>query len=311
MSLLAKIKVPGPSGFGYGSTAEEVTEGLDLSGRTALVTGVTSGLGRETMRVLLLRGARVLAAGRSKDRVREKCRDLRGEWEPLACDLSDLASVRACAEEVIASGERPDILIANAGVMALPMLQTVHGYEKQFFVNHMGHFTLVTLLMAHISESGRIVILSSDAHRMAPRGGIDFDNLRGEKGYNALKGSPWIFYGQSKLANLLFAKQLARNLAGTQRTSNAVHPGVIATDLQRNMPAIAAQALKLSLEVAGKTIPQGAATSCYVATHPGVDGVSGEYFVDCNVARPRAIAEDEELAARLWDRSEEILAEVL
>ncbi len=216
MSLLATLKGKGPSGFGYGSTAEEATRGLDLSGRAYLVTGANSGLGLETVRVLSLRGARVFAAARTAEKARAACAAFGAKIQPVACELSDPASVRACVAAVKADGAPLDAIILNAGIMGLPKLRQAHGYELQFFTNHIGHFILATGLLSQLAEKGRVVALSSTAHQFAPKGGIEFDNLSGERGYSA-----WRAYGQSKLANLLFAKELARRLAGTGKTANA------------------------------------------------------------------------------------------
>jgi NAD(P)-dependent dehydrogenase (short-subunit alcohol dehydrogenase family) len=188
--------------------------------------------------------------------------------------------------------------------MALPKLETVHGYEKQFFTNHIGHFLLITELLAELAEKGRVVVLSSGAHVRTPPGGIEFDNLSGEHGYDA-----WKAYGQSKLANLLFAKHLAKRLQGTTQTANAVHPGVIKTNLSRSLP-IVRFALGLAQPIALKSVPEGAATQCYVATRPELDGVSGEYFADCNIAKPSALAQDSALAAKLWQESERIVQQL-
>jgi NAD(P)-dependent dehydrogenase (short-subunit alcohol dehydrogenase family) len=215
MSLLAILKGKGPSGFGYGSTAEESTQGLDLSGRTYLVTGANSGLGLETVRVLSLRGARVIAAARTAQKAQAACGGFGAKVHPVACELSD----PACVAAVKAYGAPLDAIILNAGVMGLPKLQQAHGYELQFFTNHIGHFILATGLLGQLADKGRVVALSSSAHQFAPNAGIEFDNLSGERGY-----SPWRAYGQSKLANLLFAKELARRLAGTGKTANALHP---------------------------------------------------------------------------------------
>lgn len=303
MSLYGMIAPKGPSGFGYNSTAEEVTAGLDLQGKTYLVTGCTSGLGLETMRVLALRGAQVVAAARTVEKAQEAGRNLQGTIIPVACELSQPASVRACVAELKQKGLRFDGLIANAGIMAPPKLELQHGYEAQFFTNHIGHFILVTGLLEQLTEQGRVVILSSDAHRAAPKEGILFDNLSGEKGYVG-----WRFYGQSKLANLLFVKELARRLKGTGRTANAIHPGVVFTNLGRHWSPVITWGWGLFTPLIFKTVENGAATQTFVATHPSLAGVSGEYFSHCNVAKPRAIAHDEALAKKLWQVSEEIVA---
>ena len=305
MSLVALFKGKGPSGYGYGSTAEVVTQGIALKGKNFLVTGSTAGLGRETVRVLAQRGARVFASGRSKEKVAGALDRMPGLVVPVACELSDPTSVRACVAHLKQEGVKLDAIIANAGIMALPTLQQASGYELQFFTNHIGHFLLITELLSELTEKGRVVVLSSDAHRAAPRVGIDFNNLSGEHGY-----APWAAYGQSKLANLLFVKQLAKRLQGTAQTANAVHPGVIKTSLSRSMSPVVRLALGIAEPLALKSVPEGAATQCYVATRAELDGVTGEYFSDCNVAKPSALACDAALAERLWQESERIVQQL-
>jgi NAD(P)-dependent dehydrogenase (short-subunit alcohol dehydrogenase family) len=302
MSLVALLKGKGPSGYGYGTTAEVVTQGILLKGKNFLVTGSTAGLGMETVRVLAQRGARVFATGRSKDKVTSSLGRMPGVIVPLACELSDPQSVRACVAAVKKEGFKLDGIIANAGIMALPKLEQAFGYEKQFFTNHIGHFLLISELLSELGEKGRVVVLSSGAHVRAPKVGIEFDNLSGERGYEA-----WKAYGQSKLANLLFVKQLAKRLLGSAQTANAVHPGVIKTKLARSASPVVRLALAAAEPLALKSIEQGAATQCYVATRPELDGVSGEYFSDCNLAQPSALARDPALAARLWEESERIV----
>lgn len=304
MSLYAALKGTGPSGFGYGSTAEEVTRGLSLDGRTVLVTGCTSGLGLETLRVLALRGATVLGTARTVEKARAAC-DAAGGGRavPLACELSDPASVRACAAEVARRGHRLDAVVCNAGIMALPRREQAFGVELQLFTNHFGHFLLVTALLDRLADDGRVVVVSSDAHRRAPREGIRFDDLGAERSY-----SPWVHYGQSKLANVLFAKELARRFAGSARSAVSLHPGVIRTNLSRHMPGVVNVLFGLAAPLAFKTIAQGAATQVWAAVHPGAARVPGGYLSDCNVARPRADAEDAALARRLWDVTETLLA---
>jgi WW domain-containing oxidoreductase len=305
VSFLSRIKPNGPSGFGYGTTAEAVTQGLDLRGKTILVTGSNSGVGLETVRALAARGARLLATGRTRDKVAAALAGVAGEIVPLECELASPSSVRACVASVKA-GPPLDAVICNAGIMALPVLEQVFGYEKQFFTNHVGHFMLVQGLLDHTKDDARFVIVSSNAHRRAPASGIELDNLSGEKGY-----SPWGAYGQSKLANLLFANELSRRLAGSKRTANALHPGVVRTNITRNLPLPGRLVLALAGPLALKTAEEGAATQCYAATHPGVAEVSGEYFADCNIARTRhPLARDAELARRLWRATEKIVADL-
>lgn len=306
MSLVSMLKPRGESGFGYGSTAEEVTEGISLAGKNILITGSNSGLGFETMRVLALRGAHIYGAARTLDKAIAATARVQGQATGVECELSDPESILSCAEYFKSNGIRLDIVICNAGIMALPKLEHAFGYELQFFTNHIGHFMLVNRLTESLAENGRVVVLSSDAHKMAPREGIQFDNLDGKKGYK-----PWTAYGQSKLANLLFAKELSRRWSQTKRTANALHPGVIHTNLIRDvgpMTKVMNTAFRLSSPILWKTIPQGSATSCYVAVHPKAASLTGKYFSDCNLARPIPNAESLELAQRLWERSEKIVA---
>lgn len=302
MSLYSMLAGKGPNGFGYGSTAEQVSEGVSLAGKTILVTGCNSGLGLETMRVLSKRGAHVIGSARTETKASEAGRSVGGKVTGVACELSDPKSVRAAVKTIQDKGAKLDTIVANAGIMALPKLETAFGYELQFFTNHIGHFMLVTGLLDTLRDDARVVILSSGAHTQAPDGGIAWDNLDGKKGY-----SSWTFYGQSKFANILFAKELAKKLKGKQ-TANALHPGVIATNLSRHTNIAVRGALALGSAIAMKSVPQGAATQTYLAANPGAAGITGEYWSDCNVAKCRADACDPALATKLWQRSEEIVA---
>lgn len=293
----------GPTGFGKRSTSEQVTEGLSLAGKTIMVTGCNSGLGAETCRVLLLRGAQVIATARSLEKATEACAAWpAGRTTPLACDLAAPASIRACVSAIAASGQLLDAIICNAGIMAVPSLEQVHGIERQFFTNHLGHFMVVEGLRARLAADGRVVVVSSSAHRAAPKGGIDFDNLSGERRYWA-----WQAYSRSKFANLLFAKELNRRFAGTQRTAYAVHPGTIATNIGRTMNGALNFAFKALGPSLFKRVDQGAATQLFAAVHPKALALAGCYLADCNAARPRADALDPALAARLWATSEELV----
>jgi NAD(P)-dependent dehydrogenase (short-subunit alcohol dehydrogenase family) len=303
MSIYEHFKKKGANGLGYGTTAEEATEGLSLAGKTMLVTGCNSGIGVETMRVLALRGARVVGTARTEAKAKAACDGVRGDTVPLACELSDPASVRGCVEAVKRADLQLDAIVCNAGIMALPTLEKAYGYELQFFTNHIGHFMLVTGLLDQLTERGRVVTVSSSAHNNAPRGGIRFDNLDGSKGYD-----PWKAYGQSKMANILFAKELSRRFSGTKKTANAVHPGVIATNLVRHMNPVLAGLWRVVSPLAMKNVAQGAATQTYVASSPALNDVSGEFFTNCNVAKPRPDANDAALAKRLWEVSESIVA---
>ena len=303
MSLTTLLAPKGKNGFGMSSTAEQVSEGLNLSGQTWLVTGCNSGLGLETARVLALRGATVIGAARTEDKAREALTPIGGRTFPVACELSDPASVRAAVAAVKAQVGPLHGIIANAGIMALPKVERKYGYELQFFTNHVGHFMLVTGLLDHLGPTGRVVMLSSAAHTRTYAEGIRLDDLGAERGYTA-----WGAYGQSKLANLLFTRELAKRLPAGQ-TANAVHPGVIATNLSRHM---AAPVQVLWNSVASwlflKDVAQGAATQVYVAVNPGASSITGEYWSDCNVARSTPHGEDMALAAALWKKTEEIVA---
>lgn len=294
MSLYGWLKGRGPSGFGYCSEAAEVCAGLDLRGRNYLVTGTNSGIGQETVRVLLNQGASVLAAARTKEKAAASGLPV----IPLECELSEPSSVLQCIREVRGLDLELDGIIANAGIMALPRLERKHGLELQFLTNHMGHFLLVTGLTDRLRPDGRVVMLSSRAHRMVPPGGIQFDNLDGSKGYH-----PWRFYGQSKLANLLFARALSRRIP---QSVCAVHPGVIATGLGRHLPSPIQSLLNLIGPLFLKSIPEGAATQVWAAVHPATAQLRGHYLADCNLARCTAHGQDEGLSERLWQVSHEL-----
>ena len=290
--------------FGRPPTAEEITEGIDLSGKSAVITGVNSGLGAETMRVLALRGAHVYGLARTLEKARKACAAVPGKATAVECELGDWQSVRNCAESIKATGQPIDVLIANAGIMAPKELVLHHGLEAQFAINHMGHFVLVHHLLEQVrrAEGGRIVLVSSDAHKVfaTSKAGIEFDTLDGSSG-----NRPWRFYGQSKLANVLHAKALAARLEGGAATANALNPGVIKTGLGREAGIANSVAYFLSKPISF-TIPQGAATTCYVATSPELEGVSGQYFARCRRGRNNRLADNAELVERLWSYSEEV-----
>ncbi len=285
--------------FGKSSTASSVVADVDLSGRTAFVTGVNSGIGLETMRVLASKGAHVIGTARTLDKAQRATRDVDGSVQGLACELEDLESIGNCARAVEATGRSLDIVVANAGIMALPQRELVRGVEKQFATNHLGHFLLINLLKSQIEAAAdaRVVIVSSEAHRQAPSAGIEFDDLGAQRKYSA-----WRAYGQSKLANILFASALAQRLENGA-TANSLHPGVIRTNLGRHMNPVLGFGLGLLMRRMSKSVEQGAATSCLVAVRPELAGVTGQYFSDCAVATPSRAARDEQLAARLWDVS--------
>lgn len=309
-SVLAQIitRQPPRSPFNSSSTAEEVTEGLDLSGLTIAITGANSGLGYETMRVLALRGAHVIGIARTQANAEEACASIAGHTTPLYLDLADWESVVRCADNIRAMNMPLDGLITNAGIMALPELELVNGVEKQFAVNHLGHFILINQLRAPVlaAPQGRFTLLSSLAHRRA-RNGIEFDNLDGSKHYE-----PWGAYGVSKLANALCARELAAQISHTNATANSVHPGVIATNLVKNLPAWQQWGAKYFGWLFLKTVEEGAATTCYVATSPELVDVRGFYFSDCNVDEGSTpFMRDDAMAAKLWQVSVELTQDYL
>lgn len=307
--VLAQIitKTPGESPFGGNSTAEEVTEGLDLTGMTMAITGCNSGLGFETMRVLAMRGAHVIGIARTQEKAEVACDSVDGRTTPAFCDLADWASVVDCADTIRAMDVPLDALITNAGIMALQELELVNGVEKQFAVNHLGHFVLINQLRDTVlaAPQGRFVVLSSIAHNAA-EDGIEFDNLDGSQGY-----APWRAYGVSKLANALCARELAAQISDTNATANCLHPGVIETNLGRHMPWYVRWGAALLGWTFMKSIPEGAATTCYVATNPELKGVRGFYFDDCNVGEGTEYLTDDAMAAKLWQVSEELTRDYL
>jgi NAD(P)-dependent dehydrogenase (short-subunit alcohol dehydrogenase family) len=309
-SVLAELitRQPARSPFDEDSTAEDVTEGLDLSGMTFAITGANSGLGYETMRVLAMRGAHVIGIARTQAKADKACASIEGETTPVFLDLADWGSVVACADRIKAMNTPLDGLITNAGIMALEELQLVNGLEKQFAVNHLGHFILINQLQEAVlaADQGRFVLLSSRAHRRAENG-IEFDNLDGSQSYD-----PWGAYGVSKLANALCARELARRISHTEATANSVHPGVIATNLGKHLPGWQQTAAKYLGWMFMKTIPEGAATQTYVATNPELVGVRGFYFADCQVNEDGTpYLYDDAMAAKLWEVSVELTRDYL
>ena len=296
---------PPVSKFGAKSTGDDVTSGLDLHGTTALITGCNSGIGFETLRVMAGKGAHVFGAARTLAKAEDACKKVVGKTTPLEIELTDFESIESAVDKVKALSNSLDALILNAGIMALPSLQQVNGIERQFVVNHLGHFLLTKKLWNVIvaAAQGRVVVVSSSAHAWAPVEGIQFDNLSGERGYD-----PFAAYGQSKLANGLFSRELARRLADTRATSNSLHPGVVNTNISRHLRTTENDNMQVNSRM--KTIPQGAATGCYLAAHPDLRRVSGFYFADCNLAYPNAQMQDDSLAARLWSVSEELVRRI-
>jgi len=295
--------------FDEKSTGEEVTKGLDLSGKTILITGVNSGLGYETMRVLAMRGAHIIGLARNMEKAKKACDSVEGKTTPVACELTDFNSIVASTKTIKELNKPIDVLICNAGIMELPKLEQIYGIEKQFVVNYLGHFILVNRLLDQVkaAKQGRIVVLSSGRYKSAPPEGIQFDNLSGEKGYDPLAA-----YGQSKLAIALFSQELSRRLEGTAVTSNSVLPGIIMTNLGRHYPTWKILLSKLIGWTFMRSVEEGIATTCYVATNPELAKVSGQMFLNCKPITPEGShMSDRALATKLWNVSIELTKDYL
>jgi NAD(P)-dependent dehydrogenase (short-subunit alcohol dehydrogenase family) len=310
---------PTTTEFDFDSTAEQVAAGIDLGGKRAIVTGGSSGIGVETARVLAGAGADVTLAVRDTAAGERTAAEITAGIPGAAIDVAplDLADLTSVAAFVGGWSEPLHLLVNNAGVMALAELQlTPAGVEMQFATNHLGHFALALGLREALAADGdaRIVSLSSRGHLRSP---VVFDDLN----FSSRAYEPFLAYGQSKTANVLFAVEATRRWAGDGVTANAVHPGAIPTNLSRHMDPADLEALRSSGTYRYKTIEQGAATSVLVATSPRLEGVGGRYFEDCNEAEvldPDAVdgapsgvapyAIDPDNAKRLWEVSEQLIA---
>jgi NAD(P)-dependent dehydrogenase (short-subunit alcohol dehydrogenase family) len=307
------------SGFGWATTTDEVLEGKNLSGCTVFITGANSGLGQETARAMASKGAHVIMAGRDQDKLDEAVAAIRAdvpsaELDTITVDLGSLESIRASASRARQRFAKIDILINNAGVMATPFTHTADGFEMQFGTNHLGHFALTGELMPLIERgtTKRIVNLSSRGHHMGP---VHFD----DPNFVHRPYDPWSSYGQSKTANILFTVGLEQHFAVLGIHAYAVHPGGIQTNLGRHMTpemmeALIARVTTSDSGFAWKTIPQGAATSCWAATAPELEGQGGVYCEDCHVAEVddvsskggvRTYALNPSYAEQLWALSED------
>ena len=314
--------------FGATSTTDEVLEGVDLSGKRILVTGVSAGLGVETARALAAHGALVVGAARDLEKAQRATEQVRagakngGELELVELDLASLASVRACADGLMAAAKPFDLVIANAGVMACPKGQTADGFETQFGTNHLGHFVLVNRIASLLKPGSRLVNLASSGHRFSD---VDLDDPNFERTPYA----EFVAYGRSKTANILFAVEFDRRHKDRGVRAVAVHPGGIQTELGRHMTPEVLQQLVDNINTANassgapaftwKTIPQGAATSVWAGVVAPVETVAGRYCEDCHVAElvegsdirqgVRAYALDPDNAKALWAKSEEMVGE--
>ena len=319
--------------FGYTSTTDEVLEGVDLRGKRILVTGVSAGLGVETARSLAAHGAHVVGAARDLNKaetatvqVRKDAESSGGSLELVELDLGSLKSVRACADALLAAGKSFDVVIANAGVMATPFGRTSDGFETQFGTNHLGHFVLVNRIASLMRAGSRLVNLSSSGHR--------FSNVvLDDPNFERTKYEPFVAYGRSKTANILFAVGFDERHRGRGVRAAAVHPGGIQTELGRHMDPGSLEGMikqindQLAAEGKGpfqwKTIPQGAATSVRAGVVAPADAVGARYCENCHVGSVvpddapisvmsegvRGYAVDPANAAALWKKSEEMVGE--
>jgi len=319
------------STFGATSTTDDVLSGVNLKGKRIFVTGVSAGLGVETARALAAHGARVVGAARdlgkaevATARVRDAAAAAGGSFDMVALDLANLKSVRTCADALLARGEPFDVVIANAGVMATPFGHTADGFETQFGTNHLGHFELVNRIAPLIRAGGRLVNLSSAGHRFA---NVDLEDPNFER----TPYDPFVAYGRSKTANILFAVAFDQRHRARGIRAAAVHPGGIHTELGRHMDPTFAQSMveQIDKQLAAegkppyqwKTIPQGAATSVWAAVVASPDEVGGRYCENCHVGRVvadtavisvvsegvRGYALDPQNAEALWNKSEQMV----
>lgn len=316
--------------FGATSTTDDVLAGVDLGGKRVLVTGVSAGLGVETARALAAHGAQVVGAARDLHKAEAATAPVRaqaangGGFTLVQLDLASLASVRTCADALLADGRPFDLVIANAGVMAAPFGQTADGFETQFGTNHLGHFVLINRIAPLIAPGGRLVNVASSGHRYAD---VDLDDPNFER----TPYDPMIAYGRSKTANILFAVAFDRRHRDRGVRAAALHPGGIRTELARHIDAgfLDQMLERINAELAAegkpafqwKTIPQGAATSVWAGVVADADEIGGRYCENCHVSTVtdglinpvsegvRSYALDPEHAEALWAKSEEMVGE--
>jgi NAD(P)-dependent dehydrogenase (short-subunit alcohol dehydrogenase family) len=321
--------------FGATSTTDDVLSGVNLKGKRILVTGASAGLGVETVRSLATHSAQVIGAARDLNKAKAATEQVRKEaaahggsfeLELVELDLANLKSVRACADQLLAKGETFDVIIANAGVMATPLGHTADGFETQFGTNHLGHFVLVNRIASLIRDGGRLINLSSAGHRYA---NVDLEDPNFER----TTYEPFVAYGRSKTANILFAVAFDKRHRDHDVRAAAVHPGGIKTELGRYVEPGRLEKVvneinqQLAAQGKGpfqwKSIPQGAATSVWAAVVAPADEIGGRYCENCHVGKVvaadatitavsegvRAYAVDEKTAEALWKKSEEMVGE--
>ena len=319
--------------FGATSTTDDVLSGVNLKGKRIFVTGVSAGLGVETARSLAAHGAQVVGAARDLNKAKAATEQVRkdasangGGFELLELDLANLKSVRACADQLLAKGEAFDVVIANAGVMATPFGHTADGFETQFGTNHLGHFVLVNRIAPLIRDGGRLINLSSAGHRYS---NVDLEDPNFER----TPYEPFVAYGRSKTANILFAVAFDKRHRDRSVRAAAVHPGGIRTELGRYAEPgrieKVIEEINRQLAAQGKgpfqwkSIPQGAATSVWAGVVASADEIGGRYCENCHVGKTvpddvtitawsegvRGYALDERNAEALWKKSEEMVGE--
>ena len=319
--------------FGATTNTDEVLSGMNLKGKRILVTGVSAGLGVETARALAAHGAQVVGAARDLKKAKAATEQVRndalangGRFELVELDLANLKSVRACADQLLAKGDPFDVVIANAGVMATPFGHTADGFETQFGTNHLGHFVLVNRIARLIRAGGRLIHLSSSGHRYS---NVDL----ADPSFEHTSYDPFVAYGRSKTANILFAVAFDKRHRGHGVRAAAVHPGGIRTELDRHIDSSRLEKIveeinqQLAAQGKGpfqwKTIPQGAATSVWAAVVAPADEIGGQYCENCHVGQivpdqvtitaisegVRAYALDANNAEALWKKSEELVGE--
>ena len=319
--------------FGATSTTDEVLSGVNLKGKRILVTGVSAGIGVETARSLVARAAQVVGAARDLNKAKAATEPVSkaaaangGSFSLIELDLANLKSVRACADQLLAKGDAFDVVIANAGVMATPFGHTADGFETQFGTNHLGHFVLVNRIASLIRDGGRLINLSSAGHRYS---NVDLE----DPNFEHTTYEPFVAYGRSKTANILFAVAFDKRHRDRGVRAAAVHPGGIKTELGRYVePGRLEKVIdEINQQLAAqgdgpfqwKSIPQGAATSVWAAVVAPADDIGGRYCENCHVGKVvpadatitaisegvRGYAVDAKTAEALWKKSEEMVGE--